>query len=65
MKFVVLLGIAIGLEWMLLNTFPPSMHSALIAFGATGWLLSIAGLVLYVLNIGRLPRPDTPYLVSQ
>jgi O-antigen/teichoic acid export membrane protein len=63
--FVVLLGIAIGLEWMLLNMLPPSMQSAVIAFGATGWLLSIAGLVLYILNIGRLPRPDTPYLVSQ
>jgi len=64
-NFVILLGIAIGLEWMLLNRSPVSMQSAVIAFGATGWLLSTAGLLLYFLNIGRLPRPDTPYLVSQ
>ena len=64
-NFVILLGIAVGLEWTLLHVFSPSMQSAVIAFGVTGWLLSIAGLALYILNIGRLPRPDTTYPLSQ
>ena len=64
-NFVILLAIAIGIEWLLLNVFSPSMQSAVIAFGVTGWLLSIAGLALYILNIGKLPRPDTTYPVSQ
>jgi O-antigen/teichoic acid export membrane protein len=64
-NFVILLALAIGFEWMLLSLLSPSMQSAVIAFGVTGWLLSLAGLILYILNIGRLPRPDTPYLVSQ
>ena len=64
-NFVILLALAVGFEWMLLSLLSPSMQSAVIAFGATGWLLSIAGLILYILDIGRLPRPDTPYPVSQ
>ena len=64
-NFVILLGIAIGLEWILLNVSPPSMQSAVIAFGVTGWLLSIAGLALYIRNIGRLPRPDAAQPPSQ
>ena len=64
-NFVILLAIAVGIEWLLLNIFPPSMQSAVIAFGVTGWLLSIAGLALYILQIGRLPRPDAAHPVSQ
>jgi O-antigen/teichoic acid export membrane protein len=54
-NFVILLGIAVALEWILLNVFPLSMQSAVLTFGATGWLLSFAGLVLYIFNRGRLP----------
>ena len=57
-NFVILLGVAVGLEWILLNLFPLSLQSAVLSFGATGWLLSAAGLVLYRFNIGRLPRQD-------
>ena len=64
-NFVILLALAVAFEWILLSLLAPSMQSAVIAFGVTGWLLSIAGLILFILNIGRLPRPDTPYLVSQ
>ena len=64
-NFVILLGIAVALEWTLLNLLPLSMQSAVLAFGATGWLLSVAGLVLYILHIGRLPRPDASHPVSQ
>jgi O-antigen/teichoic acid export membrane protein len=56
--FVILLGIAVALEWILLNLFPPSMPSAVLAFGATGWLLSLAGLALYLLKMRRLLRRD-------
>ena len=65
LNFVILLAIAVGLEWILLNIFSPSMQSAVMAFGVTGWLLSIAGLTLYILKLGRLPRPDTTYPLSQ
>lgn len=54
--FVLLLIMSVLFEWILLNLLPLSMQSAVLAFGATGWLLSIAGLVLYILNLGRLPR---------
>lgn len=64
-NFVLLLGIAVVLEWMLLHVLPPSMQSAVLAFGTTGWLLSIAGLALYVFTSGRLPRPDVTYPISQ
>jgi hypothetical protein len=39
-----------------LNLFPLSMQSAVLAFGATGWLLSLAGLVLYIFKTRRLLR---------
>jgi len=64
-NFVILLGVAMGLEWALLNLLPPSMQSAVLAFGITGWLLSLAGLMLYILSIGRLPRRDAVHPVSQ
>jgi O-antigen/teichoic acid export membrane protein len=64
-NFVILLGISVGLEWILLNLLPLSMQSAVLAFGAIGWLLSIAGLALYILNFGRLPRPDATHPVSR
>jgi hypothetical protein len=57
-NFVILLGIAVAFEWALLNLLPLSMQSAVVAFGLTGWLLSFAGLMLYILSIGRLPRRD-------
>jgi O-antigen/teichoic acid export membrane protein len=56
--FVVLLAIAVALEWILLNLLSPSMQSAVLAFGLTGWLLSLAGLMLYILNSRRLLRRD-------
>jgi O-antigen/teichoic acid export membrane protein len=55
-NFVILLGIAVGLEWLLLNLLSPSMPNAILAFGATGWLLTLAGFLLYVFGIRRLPR---------
>jgi len=64
-NFVILLGIAVALEWALLNLFPSSMQSAVLAFGTTGWLLSIAGFLLYVFKIGRLPRRGASPAVSQ
>jgi O-antigen/teichoic acid export membrane protein len=53
-EFVLLLGIAVGLEWLLLNLFPPSLQNAVLAFGATGWMLALGGLLLYANR--RLPR---------
>ena len=55
-NFVILLGIAVVLEWFLLNLFPPSMQSAVLAFGTTGWLLTLGGLSLYLFKTGRLLR---------
>jgi O-antigen/teichoic acid export membrane protein len=46
-NFVILLAIGVALEWILLNLFPPSLQSAVFAFGATGWLLTLGGLFLY------------------
>ncbi len=47
MNFVILLVAAVALEWSLLNVLPISMNNAVLAFGATGWLLSLGGLVIY------------------
>jgi O-antigen/teichoic acid export membrane protein len=55
-NFVILLGVAIALEWTLLNLLPLSIQSAVLAFGLTGWLLSFAGLAVYLFNSWRLPR---------
>ena len=63
--FVILLALAVAFEWTLLSLLSPSMQSAVIAFGATGWLLSAAGLMLYLFKFGRLPRPDAAHPVSQ
>jgi O-antigen/teichoic acid export membrane protein len=46
-NFVILSGIAVALEWLFLNVFPRSLQGAVLAFGATGWLLALGGLVLY------------------
>jgi O-antigen/teichoic acid export membrane protein len=46
-NFVILLGVAVALEWLLLNILPTSMQNAVLAFGATGWLLTLGGLILY------------------
>ena len=59
-NFVIMLGIAIALEWTLLSLFPPSITSAVLAFGMTGWLLALGGLVLYILKSRRLPRQTIP-----
>ena len=53
--FVLLLAAAVALEWTLLNVLPHSMQSAVLAFGLTGWLLSLAGLILYVFHVRSLP----------
>jgi len=45
--FVLLLGAAVAIEWLLLNMLPTSMQNAVLAFGATGWLLALGGLILY------------------
>jgi len=64
-NFVILLVGAIALEWTLLNLFPPSMQSAVLAFGITGWLLALGGLILYIFKSGRLPRRAASRVVSQ
>jgi O-antigen/teichoic acid export membrane protein len=63
--FIILLAIAVALEWILLNLFPPSMPGAILAFGTTGWLLSLAGLVLYLLKMRRLLRRNASRIASQ
>jgi O-antigen/teichoic acid export membrane protein len=55
-SFVILLIAAVALEWFLLDVLPVSLNTAVIAFGATGWLLVLGGLLLYILNRWRLPR---------
>ena len=64
-NFVILLGIAVALEWLLLNLFPPSMQSAVLAFGTTGWLSTLAGLLIYIFKTGRLPRRDASRAASE
>ena len=54
-NFVILLVLAVALEWTLLNLLPSSMPNAVLAFGLTGWLLSLCGLVLYLLKLRRSP----------
>jgi hypothetical protein len=48
--YVILLGIAVALEWLLLTESPASMQNAVRAFGMTGWLLTLGGLVLYLVK---------------
>lgn len=60
LSFVILLGIAVALEWILLRWLPPSVDSATLAFGATGWLLSAAGTVLYLLRARPPLIPKNP-----
>ncbi|HET9588908.1 MAG TPA: hypothetical protein VFO91_08985 [Anaerolineales bacterium] len=57
-NFVILLGTAVLLEWLLLNLLPVSLPSAVLAFGGTGWLLSFGGLLLYSFSNRRLLRPS-------
>jgi O-antigen/teichoic acid export membrane protein len=63
--FVLLLGMAVALEWTLLHLLPTTLQSAVLSFGVTGWLLSVAGLAYYMFNIRRLPRRDASRLISQ
>jgi O-antigen/teichoic acid export membrane protein len=53
-NFVILLGAAVVLEWLLLNLLPISMQNGILAFGATGWLLSLSGLLLYLFKAQAL-----------
>jgi O-antigen/teichoic acid export membrane protein len=46
--FVIFLCAAVALEWILLTMLPTSMPNAVLAFGATGWLLAFGGLLLYL-----------------
>ncbi len=46
--FVLFLCAAVALEWLLLTQLPASMPNAVLAFGATGWLLALGGLLLYL-----------------
>jgi O-antigen/teichoic acid export membrane protein len=50
-NFVILLGLAVAFEWTLLNLFSPSMQSGVLAFGVTGWLLTLGGLFLYLFKV--------------
>ena len=58
--FVLLLAAAVVFEWTMLNVLPPSMQSAVLVFGATGWLLSLAGLILYFFHLRRLTGRISP-----
>src|SRR5688572_11647482 len=58
-KFVILLTAAVALEWLFLNLLPISMQNAMLAFGATGWLLALSGLILYVSKNRRLLRTSS------
>ena len=55
-NFVILLGAAVALEWLLLSLLPASMQNTILAFGATGWLLALGGLILYLSQNRRLLR---------
>ena len=61
-NFVILLAGAVVLEWLLLNLLPISMQNGILAFGATGWLLALGGLLLYSWRLLRRevhpPRND-------
>jgi O-antigen/teichoic acid export membrane protein len=57
-RFVFLLVAGVVFEWSLLNILPASLQSAILAFGATGWLCSLAGLVLYLIRPAKLSSGD-------
>lgn len=57
-NFIIILGMAVALEWTLLNRFPPSLQSAVLAFGITGWMLALSGLILYLFKI-RQGHPNS------
>jgi O-antigen/teichoic acid export membrane protein len=48
LNYVFLLCISVALEWFLLTNLSPSLENAVLAFGITGWILTISGLVLYL-----------------
>ena len=52
-NFVILLGTAVALEWLLLSLLQPAMQNAVLAFGATGWLLAFGGFILYYWRLLR------------
>ncbi len=64
-NYVILLVLTAALEWILLTQLPASPESAILAFGAAGWLLTVGGLLLYLSKIGRLPRQDATRPASQ
>ena len=49
-NFVILLGVAVILEWLFLSAQPSSLQNAVFAFGATGWLLSLSGFLLFIFH---------------
>jgi O-antigen/teichoic acid export membrane protein len=53
-SYILLLAAAVVIEWLLLTQLAPSMNNAVLAFGLTGWFLTISGTVLY---LGKT-RPD-------
>jgi O-antigen/teichoic acid export membrane protein len=55
--FVILLIAAVLLEGLLLYMLPVSLKNAILAFGAVGWMLSLGGLLLYLLPNRRLLPP--------
>ena len=48
LNYVLLLCTAVAIEWILLTKLSPSLENAMLAFGVTGWFLTISGLVLYL-----------------
>ena len=58
-NFVILLIGAVVLEWFLLNMLPISMSNAILAFGVTGWLLALVGLILYSWRLLRRASPSS------
>jgi hypothetical protein len=58
LNYVLLLCIAVALEWVLLTNLSPSLEHAVLAFGITGWFLTIGGLILYLLKF-------RPHLLEQ
>lgn len=64
-NFVILLGIAVALEWLLLNLVSRSLQGAVLAFGGTGWLLTLGGFIIYSFSKRRLPRRPASRTVSQ
>ena len=62
-NFVILLLAAVAFEWILLNLLPAALSFTTFAFGATGWLTAIGGLILYWSRLLR--RTSSPLRSAQ